>query len=196
MARCSNGVPNPPKGRRTTGRIAVIVPPVNAPVPFLAWLLAAAPLPASAEGGVFKCRGTGGGPIYQQQPCPPGTGLRDLAQDPASVSIVSLALPLPKVTIKPSRADRSLRPRPKADPRKADADRRTSDAAVAERRHVKDGMSDGEILARLGPPDLQSGKTGRKMRWTYLPAPGDPQTVTLLRFEDGKVVVVERTTMR
>ena len=57
-------------------------------------------------------------------------------------------------------------------------------------------MSDGEVLARLGPPDLQAGKNARRMRWTYLPAAGDPQTVTLVRFEDGKVVAVERTTMR
>jgi hypothetical protein len=162
----------------------------------LASLVAAAPLVASAQGGPFKCRGLGSGPVYQQLPCPPGTELRDLGQDPATVSVVPFELPAPKVTTKPSRADRAVKAPAKPDKRKLEAERRTSDAAVAERRHVKDGMSDGEVLARLGPPDLQSGKTGRKMRWTYLPAPGDPQTVTLLRFEDGRIVGVDRTTMR
>lgn len=187
---------NPTNGRGWTSAKAVIVPPVNALVPLLASLVAAEPLLASAGGGLFKCRGPGASPVYQQQPCPSGTELRDFARDPASVSVVPFELPAPKGTTKPSRADRPVKPVAKPDKRKADADRRTNAAAVVERRHVKDGMSDGEVLARLGPPDLQSGKTGRKMRWTYLPAPGDPQTVTLLRFEDGKVVAVERTTMR
>jgi hypothetical protein len=162
----------------------------------LASLVAATPPSVSAAGGPFKCRGTGSGPVYQQQPCPPGAELRDFAQDPATVSIVPFESPAPKVTTKPSRAERAVKPAAKPDKRKLEADRRTSDVAVAERRYIKDGMSDGEVLARLGPPDLQSGKTGRKMRWTYLPAPGDPQTLTLLRFEDGKVVGVDRTTMR
>jgi hypothetical protein len=170
---------------------------VNVLAPVLASLVAAAPFLASAQ-GPFKCRGSGSSPIYQQLPCPPGTELRDFAYDPPTVSVLPFDLPAPKSTPKPSRADRALRPPAptKPDKRKVEAERRTSDSAVAERRHVKDGMSDGEVLARLGPPDLQSGKTGRKMRWTYLPAAGDPQTVTLLRFEDGKVVGVDRTTMR
>jgi hypothetical protein len=171
---------------------------VKALVPLLASLLAAASMVTHAAGvdGVYKCQGPAGTPVYQQQPCPPGTGLRDFARDPATVSVVPFDLPSAKDTPKPSRAERPVKPMAKPDKRKVDADRRNGDAAVVERRHVKDGMSDGEVLARLGPPDLQSGKTGRKMRWTYLPAPGDPQTVTLLRFEDGKVVAVERTTMR
>lgn len=189
---------NPTKGLGRTGSKAAIVPAVKAAIAWLAFFLAAAPMlaRASAEDGVFKCRGPGAGPVYQQQPCPPGTALRDFAQDPPTVSIVPFEGLAPKVVPKSARAERPVKPAGKPDKRKADADRRTSDAAVVERRHVKDGMSDGEVLARLGPPDLQSGKTGRKMRWTYLPAPGDPQTVTLLRFEDGKVVAVERSTMR
>jgi hypothetical protein len=166
-------------------------------VPLFAFLVAVPILAyASAEGGLFKCRGSGTQPVYQDHPCPPGTELRDFAQNPATVSVIPFESPAPGVSVKPLRAERAPKPPPKPDKRKADADRRNSDAAVVERRHVKEGMSDGEILARLGPPDLQSGKTARKMRWTYLPSPGDPQTVTLLRFEDGKVVAVERTTMR
>ena len=166
--------------------------------PLFVSLLAAVPILAyaSAEGSLLKCRGPGARTVYQDQPCPPGTELRDFAQDPATVSVIPFESPAPKASPKPSRAERPVKTATKPDKRKAEADRRSSDGAVIERRHVRDGMSDGEVLARLGPPDLQSGKTGRKMRWTYLPVPGDPQTVTLLRFEDGKVVAVERTTMR
>ena len=147
---------------------------------------------------MLKCRGAGRAVrSTRTQPCPPGTELAGLRAGPAdrlghSVRVAGAESTPEAVARRPRRSSRAAKP----DKRKAEADRRTSDAAVVERRHVKDGMSDGEVLARLGPPDLQSGKTGRKMRWTYLPAPGDPQTITLLRFEDGKVVAVERTTMR
>ena len=53
-------------------------------------------------------------------------------------------------------------------------------------------MSEGVVLAKLGAPDAASSKHGRHARWTYLPAPGDPQTVTTIRFEDGRVTSVER----
>ena len=53
----------------------------------------------------------------------------------------------------------------------------------------------GPVLAKLGAPDLQSGR-GRLMRWTYLPAAADLQTVTVVRFEDGKVVTVDRRILR
>jgi hypothetical protein len=159
------------------------------------------PAAAQGDGGIYKCRGTGTAPIYQQQPCPPGTALRDLVQDPATVSVIPFEAVAPPAPSRPPRstkatAGRSTAKPEKFDKRKAEAERRTSEAAVVERRHVKDGMSDGEVLARLGTPDLMSGKGGRKMRWTYMPAPGDPQTVTQVHFADGRVVAVERTTMR
>jgi hypothetical protein len=57
-------------------------------------------------------------------------------------------------------------------------------------------MSEGEVLRRAGVPDLRSARHGRLLRWTYLPAPGDAQTLTTVRFEDGKVVAVERVVVR
>lgn len=157
-------------------------------------------VPAQGPAGVYKCRGTGNSPIYQQQPCPAGTALRDLVEDPATVSVIPFEAPAsPSSTkpkpAKPSPARSAARPE-KVDKRRAEAERRNNEAAIVERRHVKDGMSDGEVLARLGPPDLQSGKGGRKTRWTYMPAPGDAQTVTQVHFVDGRVVSVDRTTMR
>jgi hypothetical protein len=151
--------------------------------------------------GIYKCAGPGTAPIYQQQPCPPGTALRDLVQEPATLSVIPYENPPATPASKPARPTKLAPGRSPAKPekfdrRRAEAERRTSEAAVVERRHVKDGMSDGEVLARLGPPDLSSGKGGRKLRWTYLPAPGDPQTVTQVHFSDGRVVSVDRTTMR
>jgi len=167
-------------------------------------VLGCASLPAAdaVAAGVYKCRSgarlAGAATVvYQQLPCPHGTELQELAQSQSTVSVIpfEFSSPAPPPVVKPP--PRTAKAAPKPERRaKADADRRTSDAAVVERRHVRDGMSDGEVLARLGPPDLQAGKNARKMRWTYLPAAGDPQTVTLVRFEDGKVVGVERTTMR
>lgn len=144
--------------------------------------------------GLFKCAETTGPPVYQDRPCS-GETLRDLAKHPPTLSVLPFDVPSVRPSTIPPRAERSPKP-PKIDRRKEEAERRSQPAAVSERRHLRDGMSDGEVLARLGPPDLQTGKQGRKMRWTYLPAPGDPQTVTLVRFEEGKVTAVERATMR
>ena len=69
-------------------------------------------------------------------------------------------------------------------------------AQVAERRHLREGMSDGEVLARLGAPDLKSGGGRGTASWTYLPAPGDAQTVTVVRIERGKVLGVDRKIVR
>jgi hypothetical protein len=150
-------------------------------------LLASWPAAGLAQ-GPYKCRGAGAVPVYQDAPCPPGGELRNLADDPPSVSVVPFAPPPPPAAVPRSRA-----PKPDKVARKERA-RASGDAA--ERRHVHEGMSEGEVLARVGAPDLQAGRTGRLMRWTYLPATGDPQTVTVLRFEDGKVTHVERRILR
>jgi hypothetical protein len=58
-------------------------------------------------------------------------------------------------------------------------------------------MHEGEVMARIGPPDMRSGGGGRKLaRWTYMPAVGDPQTLTTVVFEYGKVIEVERKVVR
>jgi hypothetical protein len=140
--------------------------------------------------GVYKCRGDTAAPVYQDQPCSPARELRNFDEAPAAVSVIPFAMapaaPVP-AKVKPTR------PPPRA-PKEAARSRAAVDPS--ERRHVHEGMSEGEVLARIGAPDMQAGKGGRRMRWTYLPAPGDPQTVTLLAFEDGKVKNVERKTLR
>ncbi|HEX4886209.1 MAG TPA: hypothetical protein VFX05_18850 [Casimicrobiaceae bacterium] len=145
--------------------------------------------PALAAPGVWKCFAAPGAPVYQDRPCAPGTELRDFAADPPPLSVVPKEGPPPAPA---PRADSRRMDRPSARPRRPEA-KVAGDAA--ERRHVREGMSEGEVLARLGSPDLAT-KGGRKMRWTFLPAAGDPQTMTLVRFDEGRVVAVERVTVR
>lgn len=159
-------------------------------VPLAAPLLIACATGVAAASGVWRCAVPGAAPVYQDRPCDAGRQQKDLAADPPPLSIVPMEMPVrpaePKA--KPRRAEA---PSPK--PRRAES-RIAGDAAL--RRHVREGMTEGEVLARLGTPDLASPKGGRKGRWTYLPAAGDPQTITLVRFEDGAVVAVERRVVR
>lgn len=151
--------------------------------------LAATP---TAARKVYRCADGVAAPVYQDRPCMPGSATRELAED-ASLSVVPFTLPAPTPVMKPPRATRAPA---RTEKRRSPLDRPRNEVEVGERRHLKDGMTDAEVYARLGAPDFQAGKTGRKMRWTYLPAPGDAQTVTMVRFEDGKVVGVERSIMR
>ena len=63
---------------------------------------------------------------------------------------------------------------------------------AAERKFLVPGIGEGEVVARIGRPDMSSGAGRKTMRWTYLPAPEDPQTVTTLTFELGRLIEVER----
>lgn len=145
-------------------------------------------LPMTALAAVHKCRGPGGQPMYQDKPCMPGEELRNLGEDPPNVSVIPFARPPPSPAAKPERTERAERP-----PKRSAKPGPTFDAA--ERRHLKEGMSEGEVAALLGPPD-QRGRSGRNAQWTYLPAPRDPQTVTVILFEQGRVARVERRIRR
>lgn len=139
--------------------------------------------------GPYKCRGDNATLIYQDSPCAPGRELRNLAEQPANLSVIPFAnTPSPPfMAARPSKTVKTLA---------KDKDKPRVSADARERRHVHEGMSEAEVLARLGPPDMQAGKTGRRMRWTYLPAAGDAQTITLLAFEDGKLREIERRILR
>jgi hypothetical protein len=147
------------------------------------------PAMTSAAPGVWKCVGAARVPVYQDRPCAADSEAHDVAIDPPPLAVAPLAAPSPSP---PPRASPRREPAmPKS--RKVQAPARVD---ATERRFVREGMSEGEVLAKLGPPDLSSSKGGRKSRWTFLPAPGDPQTMTLVRFEEGRVVAVERVTVR
>ena len=143
--------------------------------------------PAFAE--MYKCAGDAGTPVYQDAPCPAGRELRNFASDPANVSVLPMRPPTGTAT----RVTAPPREKP-VKATKADGRKHAGAGDPAERRrHVQLGMHEGEVLARLGTPDLRSGGGGRKLaRWTYMPVPGDPQTLTTVVFEYGKVIEVER----
>jgi len=74
-------------------------------------------------------------------------------------------------------------------------------ADAADRRFLRDGMSEGEVLMKVGKPDSESEDSGggakvREKRWIYFPAPGDQQTLTTLTIRDGRVIEVRREIAR
>ncbi|HSQ80887.1 MAG TPA: DUF4124 domain-containing protein [Casimicrobiaceae bacterium] len=159
----------------------------------LASLVAAASIlatPVAAWAGLYKCALDNGGVTYQQAPCPAGKELRDFDRDPANVSVLPFTSP-PRTDSgrATARADRTAardtaerKPRKKAE-RKGNA---------AERRFLFPGIGEGEVVARVGRPDISTGGGRKTTRWTYLPAPDDPATITTLTFQFGRLIEVER----
>jgi hypothetical protein len=150
-------------------------------------------LSAGAHAQVYKCAGEGKAPLYQDSPCPDGRELRNLAADPATVSV----LPMPQAQ---GSVTRLTTPPPLPKPRATASSEKKGKGRggnPAERRYLSPGMHEGEVLARVGTPDLRSGGGSRKLaRWTYMPVEGDAQTLTTVVFEYGKVVEVERKVVR
>jgi hypothetical protein len=155
-----------------------------------------ATLAASPSGAALvKCADDRGRVVYQDTACPPGKELRDLEADPATLSIVP-GTPVPSATTaaKPEgRSPRSVRPT---------ATRvvahRNKPGNPAERRFIHNGMSEAEVIMRIGRPDVRSkghGKAGGT-RWSYLPAADDADTLTTLTLAGGKVIDVERRLAR
>ena len=70
-------------------------------------------------------------------------------------------------------------------------------ADASERKFIRPGMSEGEVLVKIGKPDRESNVTGggaviAVKKWIYLPTPDDQQTITTLTMSNGKVANVER----
>jgi hypothetical protein len=151
-----------------------------------------APMPARAD--VYKCAGADGTPIYQESPCPKGTQLRDFQADPPQLSIVPGGNALDPGVVRAPRGEE----RGKANGKAAKGANNgwmpsSGKSDPAERKHLRSGMTEGEVLARVGSPDITSGsKATQSGRWSYLPTEGDPDTITTLTFTDGKVTKVER----
>jgi hypothetical protein len=156
--------------------------------------VAMAGVPASASASVYKCVDVDGKqPIYQDSPCPAGRELRNFDTDPAEVSVIPFrAVPGTTTTQVAPKAAKAP-PATKAEKKKEIA----AVADIAQRRFIVPGMSEGEVVARIGSPDMSSGGKGRKTsRWSYLPAAGDPQTITTVVFDYGKVIEVERKVVK
>ncbi|HET9273148.1 MAG TPA: DUF4124 domain-containing protein [Methyloceanibacter sp.] len=140
-----------------------------------------------AAAGVYKCARDDGTVMYQEDPCPAGKELRDFERDPASLSVIPFRIP--------NEPADPASPRKAAGSTKTDRPSRKSEERhgnPAERKFLVPGIGEGEVVARIGRPDVSSGAGRKTMRWTYLPVPEDPQTVTTLTFELGRLIQVER----
>jgi len=76
-----------------------------------------------------------------------------------------------------------------------------SAASAKERRFLYVGMSEGEVLEKVGKPDSESYDSGggakeTVKRWIYLPAEGDSQTITTVVLKNGQVIQVVREISR
>jgi hypothetical protein len=153
----------------------------------------AAGLPGIASAAIYKCVDEGSQPIYQDSPCPAGKELRNFDADPAEVSVIPFrAVPGTTTTLVAPKAAKA--------PHASKADKKKEAAAgvdIGQRKFIVPGMNEGEVVAKIGQPDMTSGGKGRKTaRWSYLPAAGDPQTITTVVFDFGKVIEVERKVVK
>jgi len=157
------------------------------------WLGAAAAIlfVPLATADVYKCAGDGGVPVYQEAPCSPGKELRNFQTDPPEITV----LPARRPPGNPADVIREAPPKNvRADAKPAKSG---NGANAAERRHLRLGMTEAEVLARVGGPDVTVGAKGAPSpRWTYMPAPGDPETTTTLLFTKGVLVDIERKVVK
>jgi hypothetical protein len=74
-------------------------------------------------------------------------------------------------------------------------------ADAGERRFIRAGMAEGEVLFRVGKPDHEAfirivrGQPEEKT-WTYFPHPKDRQTLTIVTLRAGVVSAIERKIAR
>jgi hypothetical protein len=144
--------------------------------------------PSSAT--VYKCSSPGGA-IYQDAPCAPGTELRNFATDPPALSIVpatpTSAVPAKNVPASAAHGDGGAIP----------TRERGATSNVRERRFIRVGMTQAEVVQRIGKPDVDArNQRGKGQRWSYLPRSGDPDTITTVTLVDGRVAEVERKIVR
>jgi len=170
-------------------------PPFRAALPSLVGILAVAVLATSLHGAaradVFKCSGESGRPIYQESPCPTGKELRNFQTDPPEITVLpgsKLEVPAPSASAKAAKEAKGDKASTKTAKVRGDP---------AERKFLRNGMSEAEVLARLGPPDATTGsKSTKQQRWSWFPADGDPETVTTVTLASGVVTNVERTVVK
>jgi hypothetical protein len=163
-----------------------------------------------AQATIYKCLLDGGTVFYQDAPCPPGRELRDFDKEPGNVSVVPFEQPAPPPsTAKPASPAPGTKARasgsgagktasaphvPRAESKPAKKASERGDAV--QRKFLRPGMSEGEVVARVGAPDMTSSGGHKGLRWTYMPVPEDPNTITNLQFDAGRVVEVERKVLR
>ena len=147
-----------------------------------------------AAAALYKCA-KDKGVVYQDLPCPPGKQLRDLEADPPTLSVLpGTPVPASRAAAEPKAS--SSRERTRTSER-ATVHRATGGGNPADRRFIRAGMSEGEVVMRIGRPDLRTKGNGKGgQRWSYLPVAGDADTMTTVTFAGGKVVEVDRRVSR
>jgi len=69
-----------------------------------------------------------------------------------------------------------------------------------ERKFIRKGNSESEVLAKVGKPDSESVISGARgpvvKQWIYLPHVDDQQTVTTFTLREGTVVEIDRKVIR
>ena len=145
-------------------------------------------LAAPAHAGLYKCAGEKSTVVYQDSPCTAGKELRNLDLDPATLSVVP-GTPLPSRAVKPSA--------PAREPKSRATAVRSRGGDPAERKFLRTGMTQAEVLHRIGRPDMQQGARRKEgQQWSYLPTAGDADTLTTVTFAGGAVSRVERKVVR
>ena len=146
-------------------------------------------LAVPAHAGVYKCANEKG-VVYQDTACAPGKELRNLDTDPANLSVVP-GTPVPKRIATSAPAAKAPRERAST------AKKRDKGGDPAERKFVRTGMTETEVLYKIGKPDVElSGRRKGGQQWSYMPVAGDPDTLTTVTFAGGKVDRVERKVVR
>ncbi len=155
----------------------------------------------SAIGGMYKCAVDGRPPLYQDTPCPAGHELRDFDRDPATVSVIPSGGTRSEIPA-PSRRVKAVKPPSEAGRAALHAPSRASERArkapgdARLRKFLRPGMSEGEVVARVGRPDTTGARNRKGTRWTYMPVAEDANTITTLTFEEGKLADIDRRVIR
>ena len=148
-------------------------------------VLVAAP---AAQATIYKCNSGNGVVVYQEFPCPLGKELRNFDEDPPDLSVIHGGMATPAPSAPKPRESRSIQ---------GDTTIGKAVGDAGARKFVHKGMSEAEVLATIGRPDATAGGSRtQQSRWSYLPADGDPDTVTTITFSGGTVSDVSRKILK
>ncbi|MGS5085284.1 hypothetical protein ACVC7V_02100 [Hydrogenophaga sp. A37] len=83
----------------------------------------------------------------------------------------------------------------------ASASALSTEPDAGERKFIRKGMGEGEVVLKIGKPDHEAFHRAvrghpEEKSWTYFPHARDPQTLTILRFHSGRVAEIERKIAR
>jgi len=158
-------------------------------------------LTAPAAADIYKCAGADSQPVYQDSACPPGRELRNFQTDPATVSVVPFDVTpsvAPAPEAKPARQKRAAKEATDVPKRTPRSKPNIPAGNAAERKFLHPGMSEAEVVARIGAPDIRSGNANGRggARWSYLPTEGDAGMITTLHLSSGQVTQIDRMPAR